>query len=85
MSYLQYFLNVISYFNPEIPTVPANGVFGTETENQVKAFQRFYGQEPDGIVDFATWTLIQKIYNDILNGCPRATPGIPPRCTPDMS
>ena len=27
VSYLQYFLNVISYFNPEIPTVPANGVF----------------------------------------------------------
>ncbi len=75
VSYLQYFLNVISYFNPEIPTVPANGVFGTETENQVKAFQRFYGQEPDGIVDFATWTLIQKIYNDILNGLPEGYAG----------
>lgn len=73
--YLQYYLNVISYFNPEIPTVEANGVFGSATEEQVRAFQRFYGLNPDGIVDFPTWTLIQGIYNDILNGLPEGYAG----------
>ena len=75
VSYLQYYLNVIAYFNPEIPSGPANGVFSSETEQQVLAFERFYGLNPDGIVDFATWTSIQNIYNDILKGLPEGYAG----------
>lgn len=75
VSYLQYFLNVIAYFNPEIPSGPTNGVFGDETERQVKAFESFYGLQPDGKVDFATWTSIQEIYNNILNGLPEGYAG----------
>lgn len=67
---VQYYLNVISYFNPEIPEVSADGVFGTDTEAQVIAFERFYGLTPDGVVDFRTWQLIQRIYDDILAGLP---------------
>ncbi|MDE7400302.1 MAG: peptidoglycan-binding protein [Oscillospiraceae bacterium] len=72
---LQYYLNVIAYFNSEIPSVPQTGVFGAETERQVKAFEEFYGLNPDGIVDFRTWQLISKIYNDILNGLPEGYEG----------
>ena len=75
VSYLQYFLNVIAYFNPEIPSGPSNGVFGDETERQVRAFESFYGLQPDGKVDFATWTSIQEIYNNILNGLPEGYAG----------
>ena len=75
VSYLQYFLNVIAYFNPEIPSGPTNGVFGDETERQVRAFESFYGLQPDGKVDFATWTSIQEIYNNILNGLPEGYAG----------
>lgn len=67
---LQYYLNVIAYFNPSIPSVTADGVFGSDTEAQVRAFEEFYGLNPDGIVDFRTWQLIQQIYNDILAGLP---------------
>lgn len=67
---VQYYLNVISFFNPEIPEVAADGVFGEATEQQVIAFERFYGLNPDGIVDFRTWQLIQNIYDDILAGLP---------------
>lgn len=67
---VQYYLNVISFFNPEIPEVAADGVFGEATEQQVIAFERFYGLNPDGIVDFRTWQLIQDIYDDILAGLP---------------
>lgn len=70
VSYLQYYLNVIAYFNPAVPSGPANGVFGDETEAQVKAFESFYGLTADGVVDFATWTLIQGIYNDIASNLP---------------
>ncbi len=62
---VQYFLNVIAYFNPEIPSVPSNGVFNQAVEDQVKAFERFYGLNPDGVVDFRTWELIRRIYNNI--------------------
>ncbi len=62
---VQYFLNVIAYFNPEIPSVPSNGVFNQAMEDQVKAFERFYGLDPDGVVDFRTWELIRQIYNNI--------------------
>ncbi len=67
---LQYYLNVIAYFNPEIPEVAADGVFGEATENQVLAFERFYGLNPDGVVDFRTWLLIQQMYDDILERLP---------------
>ncbi|MBE6889060.1 MAG: spore cortex-lytic protein [Ruminococcaceae bacterium] len=67
---LQYYLNVISYFNPEIPEVTADGVFGSDTEGQVIAFETFYGLTPNGVVDFRTWQLIQQIYDDILAGLP---------------
>ena len=72
---LQYYLNVIAYFNPEIPSVISNGVFNNATEDQVKAFERFYGINPDGIVDFRTWILINDIYQQILNGLPEGYEG----------
>lgn len=72
---VQYYLNVIAYFNPEIPSEPANGVFTNATEEQVKAFERFYGLNPDGIVDLRTWQLIQRVYNDILAGLPEGYAG----------
>ena len=44
-------------------------------ENQVKAFERFYGINPDGIVDFRTWQLINEIYRDIVNNLPEGYAG----------
>lgn len=72
---LAYYLNTIAYFNPEIPTVNSNGVFNEAMDNQVKTFERFYGLNPDGIVDFRTWQLINQIYMDILNNLPEGYEG----------
>ncbi len=72
---LAYYLNTIAYFNPEIPTVNSNGVFNSAMDNQVKAFERFYGLNPDGIVDFRTWQMISRIYTDILNNLPEGYEG----------
>ena len=72
---LAYYLNTIAYFNPEIPTVNSGGVFNEAMEEQVKAFERFYGLNPDGIVDFRTWQLISKIYTDILGNLPEGYEG----------
>ncbi len=72
---LSYYLNTIAYFNPEIPTVNSNGVFNSAVDEQVRAFERFYGLNPDGIVDFRTWQLISRIYTNILNNLPEGYEG----------
>lgn len=73
--YVQFFLNVISYFNPEIPTVNSAGVFNDAMREQVIAFERFYGLNPDGVIDFRTWQLIRQIYTDILENLPEGYAG----------
>lgn len=72
---VQYLLNVIAYFNPAVPTVSSDGVFNSEMQRQVIAFEEFYGLTPDGVVDFRTWQLMRKIYADILNSLPEGYTG----------
>ena len=72
---LQYYLNVIAYFNPEIPSVDTSGVFNKAVEEQVIAVERFYGLNPDGVVDFGTWQSIRQIYDDILGNLPQGYAG----------
>ena len=72
---VQYFLNVIAYFNPEIPLVYSDGVFNSEMDAQVRAFERFYGLNPDGVVDFRTWQLINEIYRNIRDNLPEGYAG----------
>ena len=59
-------LNRISVNYPSIPKIdPADGIFGVETENAVRQFQRIFDLEVDGIVGKATWYKIQFIFNAV--------------------
>lgn len=59
-------LNRISTNYPAIPKIsPADGVFGQETEEAVKAFQKIFNLEQDGIVGKQTWYKIIYLYNGI--------------------
>lgn len=62
---LQYMLNVLAEFIPEIPTVQTDGRYGTGTRDQVLAFQRFAGLSPSGIVGKATWDSIVNRFDGI--------------------
>lgn len=60
---LQQQLNRIRVNYPASPAInTVDGVFGTETENAVKAFQRIFDLTPDGIVGKSTWYRISYIY-----------------------
>lgn len=72
---LQYYLNAIAYFNPEIPSVFTGGIFNEAVENQVKDFESFYGLIADGVVDFRTWQLISRIYSEIVQSLPEGYEG----------
>ncbi|MBQ7309197.1 MAG: peptidoglycan-binding protein [Clostridia bacterium] len=66
VAFIQLRLNRISSNYPSIPKIPdPDGIFGVETENSVRQFQRIFNLAPDGIVGKATWYRIQFIYNAV--------------------
>ncbi len=67
---LQYYLAVIAYFDDEIPSVRLTGVYDSETEAAVRAFQEQQGLTVDGIVGRVTWNAITESYLRILTSLP---------------
>lgn len=55
---LQQRLRDISKIDKDIPPIIPDGIFGEETENAVKAFQRKSGFPETGVVDFELWDKI---------------------------
>lgn len=63
---LQVSLNRISQNYPAIPKIPdADGIFGSQTEAAVRAYQQIFGLSPDGVVGPATWYSIVKRYTAV--------------------
>lgn len=52
----------ISQSYPAIPTVTADGIFGSRTKEAVQKFQSVFGLPATGIVDYPTWYKISDIY-----------------------
>ncbi len=65
---LQEYLNYISSFYPEIPSVSPTGYFGSRTNDAVIAFQNLYGLTPNGIVGPVLWNYVTSLYSDLYNG-----------------
>ena len=69
---LNYLLNVISYFDSDIPFLNlSQAVFNEDTEEVVIAFQEKYGIVPNGIVDANTWRAIKEAYDQTIDTIPR--------------
>jgi peptidoglycan hydrolase-like protein with peptidoglycan-binding domain len=65
---LQEYLNYISQFFGQIPSVSPTGYFGERTEEAVIAFQRLNGINPNGTVGAETWNAITSLYEDLFLG-----------------
>lgn len=59
-------LNQIGQNYPAIPKVNPDSIFGPETEEAVRVFQRIFNLTPDGIVGRATWYQLIRIYVAVL-------------------
>lgn len=59
---IQTALNEIGTNYPAIPKVSVDGIYGENTENAVKTFQRIFNLTPDGIVGLATWYKLVYLY-----------------------
>lgn len=63
---MQLYLNRISANYPAIPKISViNGLYDENTENAVKAFQRIFNLDADGIIGKATWYRIVYIYSAV--------------------
>lgn len=63
---IQVALNRISQNYPAIPKLATvDGIFGSRTEESVRAFQRIFGLNPDGVVGKATWYTLVRIYTAV--------------------
>lgn len=67
---LQYYLQFLGFFNPKLPQIAIDGIFGQDTYDAVLTFQNLYGLAVDGIVGRNTWNQIQNAYVGILNSLP---------------
>lgn len=67
---VQYYLDVLAYFDNELPLVPIDGIFGERTRDAVIAFQNEEGLLPDGIVGRDTWNAINYRYFEVINSLP---------------
>lgn len=60
---LQRYLRQLSRFDPAIPSVDEDGIFGEETRASLEAFQRQYGLPVSGTADAETWL---RLFNEYL-------------------
>lgn len=71
---LQSIIDYISVFYPSVPSVEKDGIYGTSTEDAVRAFQRTFGLSETGIVTPVIWNAFYQVYLNIINS---VTPSLP--------
>ncbi len=74
---LQYMLEVLSNYIPEIPSVAIDGIYGTATRAAVLAAQRRFRLPETGVVDREVWDEIYDQYAGIENTSLRSTERFP--------
>lgn len=78
-------LNRISRNYPSIPKIPrADGIFGSETEDAVRVFQRIFSLTSDGVVGKDTWYALARVYNAVKRISDLRSEGIPAEDVEDV-
>lgn len=64
---VQIMTNRVAQAYPSIPKInPVDGIFGTRTEQSVKAFQKIFNLTQDGIVGKRTWYRLVQLYTGLM-------------------
>ncbi|MBE6547854.1 MAG: peptidoglycan-binding protein [Ruminococcaceae bacterium] len=60
VSYIQENLRQLSYHDDDIYSVGIDGMWGAQTRDALKSFQRKYGLPDTGVADIKTWELLRE-------------------------
>lgn len=76
---LQRMLRELHHADTRIPLLAVDGIYGVETTDAVREFQRLFGLPETGRTDYATWNAIHTAYLAALpdNAPPRAVSPFP--------
>lgn len=66
---IQIMLNTVTVGYNDWGILPVNGVYNSETEEAVRAFQLRQGMTPTGVVDKATWNMLADNYEKYKKAC----------------
>lgn len=72
---IQYYLNILAYFNNSLLQLPLNGIYGSETTSAVRRFQQYYGLPVTGVMNTATWNVLNRIYSETVEFLPQGYSG----------
>lgn len=72
---VQYYLNILAYFNNSLLQLPLNGIYGPETTAAVRRFQQYYGLPVTGVMNTATWNVLNRIYSETVEFLPQGYSG----------
>lgn len=67
---VQYLLAYLAQFFNTVPPIEIDGIFGNETENAVKSFQRTFELDVTGKVDFISWDVLYRTYIGFIETIP---------------
>ena len=70
VEYIHYFLDAISFLDPDIPRLPTNSIYNNNTITMVKAFQKKYNLPVTGVFTYSDWTVLKNAYRNILKSFP---------------
>lgn len=71
---IQRMLREISFYDEDIERLIPDGIYGEDTKNSVKSFQRKNNLYETGVVDNDTWDKITLVYEEILAENKREVP-----------
>ena len=71
VEYVHYFLDALSFLDPDIPRLPTNGIYNNNTITMVKAFQKKYNLPVTGVFTYRDWLVLQNAYDNILKSFPK--------------
>lgn len=71
---MQRYLNAIGRQYSSIPPVSEDGIFGYRTDQAVRAFQRLFSLQDDGIIGSMTWNKIIEVYRGLPDSSNGAMP-----------
>ncbi|MBE6032789.1 MAG: spore cortex-lytic protein [Clostridiales bacterium] len=67
---VQYYLAFTNFFLFDMPILTLDGIYGPETEQAVRRFQRAYGLPVTGEVNYQTFIFLVRAYEEIVSALP---------------